>query len=72
MLVVPTSQLGNPMVFFVLEVADYRLLGGLLGGLLHGVLRRLKDYFRGKNVCSRRIYCLSSYKKYSKFNHQLH
>jgi hypothetical protein len=32
MLVVPTCQLGNPMVFLVLEVAGY----GLLGGLLHG------------------------------------
>ena len=32
MLVVPTSQLGDPMVFFVLEVAGY--------GLLHGFLMR--------------------------------
>jgi hypothetical protein len=31
MLVVPTSQFRHPMVFFVLEIAHY----GLLGGLLH-------------------------------------
>jgi hypothetical protein len=44
MLVVPTSQFGNPMVFFVLEVANY----GLLVGLLHGCT----------GECCRRI-CLS-------------
>jgi hypothetical protein len=33
MLVVPTSQLGNPMVFFVLEVAGYGLLHGVWGEL---------------------------------------
>ena len=55
------------MVFFVLEVADYRLLGGLLSGLLHGDLRRLEGNFKGKNVCSRCIYSLSSYGKNSKW-----
>jgi hypothetical protein len=36
MLVVPTNQLGNPMVFFVLEVAG--------DGLLHGVLTDLRRF----------------------------
>ena len=68
MLVMPTGKRSNPMVFFVLEVADDGLLGGLLGGLLHGDLRRHEGYFRGKNGCSLRIYCLNGYKKYSNFD----
>ena len=63
MLVVAASQLGNPMVFFVLEVAG--------DGLLHGVLVGLV-LFKGKYGSSRRIYCLSCYEKYSKLLLNLH
>ena len=47
MLVVPTSQLGNPMVFFVLEVAGY--------GLLH-VMWMIYGNLEGENGAGRRIY----------------
>jgi hypothetical protein len=40
---------------------------GLLGEFQEkGVKTRLKDHFRAKNSCSRRIYCSKSYQKYSK------
>jgi hypothetical protein len=39
MLVVPASQLGNPMVFFVLEVAG--------DGLLHGVWGEIGQFKGG-------------------------
>ena len=46
------------MVFFVLEVAD--------DGLLHKLVINIDAVLMAKNGCSRYIYCLSSYEKYSK------